>query len=433
MRAALRRQLANLRCYRPFIPRAVLLAGEGGPAGQGCLASPAAGEAPRGRVALMFTDIVQSTKLWEANADAMEECLELHNTVIRHELNEQGGYEESWPDLRSQFSRGPPRLVGDAFMASFADPVAAVRCAMDVQIGLTRTQWPVVEEFVDVSERWRLTSDKAGRLLWHGITVRIGVGYGEVADELNPVTGRIDYKCYAVVNSEGGAGGRLDGTTFVPLQFLTVPEQELKGIGKTRTHAAVPPELLGRVEYVAQFHSGGAACPQSKREPTPGSHEVGPRVVPAKREENVERVSHVPSRHNVPSSHVGPAGPTSYVLFKDRSCNKCSLLHDKIRAAKRRADLGTNGREAERLDPVSLVHPRSPRSSASGPRLGVLTASPRSPRNSIPQNVTMSLLGRSAADETIPVGRHAPRDPTPPSSTTSRGVSVGHFWGILND
>ena len=69
--------------------------------------------------------------------------------------------------------------------------------------------------------------------------------------------GYIFPECHDVVKGEACGGGRLDGVRFVPL-----PEQEMKGIGRVRTHAAVPPELQGRVEYVEHFHTKRATRPQ---------------------------------------------------------------------------------------------------------------------------------------------------------------------------
>ena len=46
----------------------------------------AAAAAPEGDVALMFTDIEGSTKLWEALPDTFKSLLDLHSEVIREAL-----------------------------------------------------------------------------------------------------------------------------------------------------------------------------------------------------------------------------------------------------------------------------------------------------------------------------------------------------------
>jgi class 3 adenylate cyclase len=76
--------------------------------------------APDGTVAILFSDIEDSTVLTERLGD--ERWLQLlreHNTIFREQLDRHDGYE-----VKSQ---------GDGFMLAFPDPCEALDCAIEVQ------------------------------------------------------------------------------------------------------------------------------------------------------------------------------------------------------------------------------------------------------------------------------------------------------------
>jgi len=78
-------------------------------------------------VTLLFTDIVGSTRLWEQHGDAFIPVWQAHDAIVRDGIRRFGGYE-----VKSE---------GDAFMVAFADPDAAVQCALFVQAALARYPW----------------------------------------------------------------------------------------------------------------------------------------------------------------------------------------------------------------------------------------------------------------------------------------------------
>jgi class 3 adenylate cyclase len=81
--------------------------------------------APDGTVTVLFSDIEHSTELTERLGDQRWlEVLEAHNSVIRAQVAEHGGYE-----VKSQ---------GDGFMVAFPSARRAVGCAIDVQRALAR-------------------------------------------------------------------------------------------------------------------------------------------------------------------------------------------------------------------------------------------------------------------------------------------------------
>lgn len=76
--------------------------------------------APDGTVTILFSDIEDSSMMIERLGDARWlELLRRHNRVFRREVRSHGGYE-----VKNQ---------GDGFMLAFANPAAALRCAIAVQ------------------------------------------------------------------------------------------------------------------------------------------------------------------------------------------------------------------------------------------------------------------------------------------------------------
>ncbi|MBV9439170.1 MAG: adenylate/guanylate cyclase domain-containing protein, partial [Candidatus Eremiobacteraeota bacterium] len=83
---------------------------------------------PTGTVTFVFTDIEGSTRLWEAQPDAMRPALAEHDALVRAAIERAGG---------AVF-----KTVGDAFCAAFARAGDAVAAAVDVQRSLARHGWP---------------------------------------------------------------------------------------------------------------------------------------------------------------------------------------------------------------------------------------------------------------------------------------------------
>jgi class 3 adenylate cyclase len=81
--------------------------------------------APDGTVTLLFSDIENSSRLTERVGDGRwMELLAAHNTIVRAQVDEHGGYE-----VKSQ---------GDGFMVAFPAARQAVMCAIDIQRALLR-------------------------------------------------------------------------------------------------------------------------------------------------------------------------------------------------------------------------------------------------------------------------------------------------------
>eukprot|EP00026_Physarum_polycephalum_P001102 Phypoly_transcript_01103.p1 GENE.Phypoly_transcript_01103~~Phypoly_transcript_01103.p1 ORF type:complete len:774 (+),score=173.32 Phypoly_transcript_01103:1162-3483(+) len=133
--------------------------------------------APTGTVTFVFTDVQNSTKLWEYDPRVMMRSLTLHNEVLRTQMKRLGGYEV--------------KTEGDAFMIAFSDPIHAVNFCLRTQADLLQTNWPEkLLQHPDASEDF---NDEGDVLLQKGIRVRMGIYMGEPIHEKDTVSLRMDY------------------------------------------------------------------------------------------------------------------------------------------------------------------------------------------------------------------------------------------------
>ncbi|KDN49231.1 hypothetical protein K437DRAFT_283773 [Tilletiaria anomala UBC 951] len=147
---------------------------------------------PIGQVALVFTDIKNSTSLWENNG-GMQSAMRLHNTLLRRQLRTVGGYEV--------------KTEGDAFMVSFPSVSAALLWCFNVQMQLLREDWP--QEILE-SEDGKEVRDSNGEIVYRGLWVRMGLHWGFPVCEPDPVTRRMDY-FGPMVNRASRISGAADG------------------------------------------------------------------------------------------------------------------------------------------------------------------------------------------------------------------------------
>ncbi|KAK2600228.1 hypothetical protein QQS21_005024 [Conoideocrella luteorostrata] len=132
--------------------------------------------APTGNVSIAFTDIKNSTTLWEMYPSAMRSAIKLHNEVMRRQLRRIGGYEV--------------KTEGDAFMVSFPTGTSALLWCFAVQMELLDVSWP--SEVLN-SVSCQPIFDKDGALIFKGLSVRMGIHFGDCVSETDPVTRRMDY------------------------------------------------------------------------------------------------------------------------------------------------------------------------------------------------------------------------------------------------
>jgi class 3 adenylate cyclase len=86
------------------------------------------GPHPSGTVTFLFTDIEDSTVLWDRSKQAMTEALAHHDRLVTGAIGQRGGY---------VFASG-----GDGFAAAFASASDAAAAAVDAQRELVAHRWP---------------------------------------------------------------------------------------------------------------------------------------------------------------------------------------------------------------------------------------------------------------------------------------------------
>ncbi|KAF8549669.1 hypothetical protein OG21DRAFT_1420962 [Imleria badia] len=150
---------------------------------------------PTGHLCLVFTDIRNSTQLWETNA-GMPTAMRLHNGLLRRQLRICGGY--------------VVKTEGDSFMCSFPTTLAALWWSLSVQVQLMHEPWPLeILECEEGKEVW----DAQGNLISRGLSVRMGIHCGTPVYEPDPITNRMDYFGPMVIRaariSGSAAGGQI--------------------------------------------------------------------------------------------------------------------------------------------------------------------------------------------------------------------------------
>jgi predicted ATPase/class 3 adenylate cyclase len=88
-------------------------------------------DGPRGLVAFLFTDLEESTRLWEQDPSRMPDAYQLHDALLRAAVTDNEGLVY--------------KVIGDAFQVAFPNALAAVRAALAAQRALTTASWPTAE------------------------------------------------------------------------------------------------------------------------------------------------------------------------------------------------------------------------------------------------------------------------------------------------
>ncbi|KAK9237316.1 hypothetical protein V1525DRAFT_404429 [Lipomyces kononenkoae] len=131
---------------------------------------------PVGELAMVFTDIKNSTLLWETYPIAMRSAIKIHNSIMRRQLRIVGGYEV--------------KTEGDAFMVCFPTAAAAMVWCFSVQSQLLVAEWPAeITSSVDGAE----VVDEDNNIIYRGLSVRMGIHWGAPVCERDPITRRMDY------------------------------------------------------------------------------------------------------------------------------------------------------------------------------------------------------------------------------------------------
>jgi len=129
-------------------------------------------------MACIFTDIIDSTNLWEFDAEQMWEALQQHDALMREEISNWGGFEV--------------KTGGDSFYVVFPHASQALGFCLNAQIQMHQHEWP--PRIVAYHEQRENFEETQSATDYKGITVRMGIHFGmpHVA-HMNHVTQRIDY------------------------------------------------------------------------------------------------------------------------------------------------------------------------------------------------------------------------------------------------
>ena len=168
-------------------------------------------EAPTGDLAIVFTDIKSSTALWESNDLAMRSAIKIHNQTMRRQLRLIGGYEV--------------KTEGDAFMVCFPTATSALLWCFNAQQALIDAPWP--SEILN-SVHCQEVQDADDTVIFRGLSVRMGVHWGNPVCEMDPVTRRMDY-FGPMVNRAARVSAAADGgQIFVSSDFIGEVQRTLE-------------------------------------------------------------------------------------------------------------------------------------------------------------------------------------------------------------
>ena len=169
-------------------------------------------EAPIGDVAICFTDIKNSTALWEVQPVPMRSAIMMHNELMRRQLRIIGGYEV--------------KTEGDAFMVAFPTVTSALLWCFSCQSHLLELQWPTeILDTLHCQEKF----DADQNTIYRGLSVRMGIHWGRPVCEQDPITRRMDY-FGPMVNKSARVSAVADGGQIsVSSDFIGEVQRTLEG------------------------------------------------------------------------------------------------------------------------------------------------------------------------------------------------------------
>jgi class 3 adenylate cyclase/ABC-type proline/glycine betaine transport system substrate-binding protein len=154
-------------------------------------------------VTIVFTDVQNSTLLWELEPKRMKQILEIHNQIMRRNVKAYCGYE-----VKTQ---------GDSFMIAFGSVENALRCCLSIQQQLLYGNWPIeIMHYPDLREE--LDSNK--NIKFRGPRVRMGIHTGAPDCVVDSTTGRVDYYGPMVNKSARVEAQAVGGSIYASTAFI---------------------------------------------------------------------------------------------------------------------------------------------------------------------------------------------------------------------
>ncbi|KAG6877155.1 hypothetical protein C0993_009861 [Termitomyces sp. T159_Od127] len=188
--------------------------------------------APVGHIALVFSDIRNSTHLWEVNP-GMATAHKAHNILLRRLLRFCGGYEV--------------KTEGDAFMCAFPTSLAAVWWCLRVQSELIDVAWPL--EILECEDGQPI-NDTSGNLIARGLSVRMGIHCGFPSPEPDPITHRMDYFGTMVNRSARICGNAAGGEIMCSAEILREIKASIYGEAETEYTKYQPPQAIDEIRQM---------------------------------------------------------------------------------------------------------------------------------------------------------------------------------------
>jgi predicted ATPase/class 3 adenylate cyclase/DNA-binding NarL/FixJ family response regulator len=187
------------------------------------------GDLPAGTVTFLFTDIEDSTRLWEEMPEKMAVALEVHDGIVRGTIERHGGY---------VFATG-----GDGFCAAFSTAPDAAEAAVEIQ--------------------QKLLADSAGV----PFRVRIGLHTGEATERNRDYFGPEVNRAARLMSTAHGGQIVVSDTTKVLLRnrlaLRPLGEHRLRGLGRRMTlHQVVADGLPSEFPPLRSLGSFAGNLPQ---------------------------------------------------------------------------------------------------------------------------------------------------------------------------
>lgn len=130
---------------------------------------------------VIFTDIVNSTKLWSNDSIKMMQMVKIHNTTVRTLMRKLGGYEV--------------KTEGDSFMMVFYDVQCAIEFGAEIHRDLLKKNWPEI----GIENNPLIYSNN--KPLYRGLQIRVGISKGACVVENDPITKRLDFYGKSVIEA----------------------------------------------------------------------------------------------------------------------------------------------------------------------------------------------------------------------------------------
>ncbi len=169
---------------------------------------------PGGLVTFVFTDVENSTELWNTDAETMRAALALHDQILRGHFQSHDGY---------VFATG-----GDGFGVAFSSAVSAVACARAIQSSLAAADWP--------AEGYELQ-------------VRVGLDVGEAQQRDGDYFGPVVNRC-ARISAVGHGGQVLASEAVIAVageEATPLGVHRLRGFGSPTAVWQIGPGDFGRL------------------------------------------------------------------------------------------------------------------------------------------------------------------------------------------